>query len=345
MKEICVLFGGKSTEYDVSLRSVLFVLSVLEKLPYRIHKIGITRNGKWLLFKGENSEIAEDKWHENPKNEPICVDFSQKMLFTDSERLYPDVAFPVMHGEYGEDGRIQGVLELLEIPVIGVDSFSASLCMDKEKCKIIAQSSAIPVTPYVALRKNGEDNEKIIGMIKTDIRRGVDVFVKPSRGGSSVGISHVKHESELDSAVKTAFSLCDTVLIERAINGHECEVAILETGSALTVSEVGKISYTGDFYDYDEKYKSTNVKYEIPAQITDKSRTLCQKYAKEIFLLLGCRSMARVDFFVTEQGQVYFNEINAIPGFTSISMYPMLISHEKITPSELMTRLVRNAIR
>ncbi len=344
MKEICILFGGKSTEYDVSLRSVAFVLSSFEKLPYRIHKIGITRDGKWLLFKGENSEILEDKWHENPKNEPICIDFSQKMLFTDSERLYPDVAFPVMHGEYGEDGRVQGVLELLEIPIIGVDSFSASLCMDKEKCKIIAQSRGIPVAPYVALRKNSKDNEKVLNLIKTDIRRGIDVFVKPSRGGSSVGISHIKHERDLDTAIKSAFSLCDTILIERAISGHECEVALLEDGGALIVSEVGKISYTGDFYDYDEKYKSANVKYEIPAQITDTCRTLCQKYAEEIFLLLGCHSMARVDFFVTEQGQVYFNEINAIPGFTSISMYPMLLSHAKITPSDLIIRLIRNAI-
>ncbi len=343
MKEICVLFGGKSTEYEVSLRSATFVLSVMEKLPYKIHKIGITKEGKWLLFKGEKSEIAEDKWHENPKNEPICVDFSQKTFFTKDEIIYPDIIFPVMHGEDGEDGRVQSVAELLGISLVGVDSFSASLCMDKEKCKIIAQSSAIPVTPYVALRKNGEDNEKIIGMIKTDIRRGVDVFVKPSRGGSSVGISHVRDERLLDCAIETAFSFCDTVLIEKTVKGHECEVAILEKDGELIISEVGEISYEGDFYDYDVKYKSSSVRYEIPAKIPQESRTLCQKYAKEIFLLLGCRSMARVDFFVTEQGQVYFNEINAIPGFTSISMYPMLISHMGITHSELISTLIKNA--
>ena len=343
MKEICVLFGGKSTEYEVSLRSATFVLSVMEKLPYKIHKIGITKEGKWFLFKGNDSEILEDKWHKNPQNMPICVDFSQKALFTSDETIFPDIIFPVMHGEDGEDGRVQSVAELLDISLVGVDSFSASLCMDKEKCKIIAQESSIPVTPYISLKKGDKDNFKIVDMVRKELKKGADVFVKPSKGGSSVGISRVRNEKLLDCAIETAFSFCDTVLIEKTVKGHECEVAILEKDGELIISEVGEISYEGDFYDYDVKYKSSSVRYEIPAKIPQESRTLCQKYAKELFVSLGCRSFARIDFFVDDNEGVYFNEINAIPGFTNISMYPMLISHMGISHSELISTLIKNA--
>lgn len=335
-KEIIVLFGGESSEYEVSLRSSYSVLEALDKEKYIIYKIGITKEGKWYLFEGENEEIISDKWHKNDKNKPICVDFSQKCLLCEGRVINATLAFPVMHGEYGEDGRIQSVLELLGIRPIGPSSRSAFLCMDKHLCKTVAMREGIPVVPYVAISRAHSYTMNELWEELSAL--GGDLFVKPSTTGSSVGISHIKSKKELAQALKGAFLYSDIALIERAIYGSECEVALLATDDEIVVSEVGQIDYKADFYDYKTKYHSDTVKYKIPAKIPEECRLLCQKYAKELYFALGCDSLCRMDFFVTES-EVYFNEVNAIPGFTEGSMYPMLMAKSGFSLSELVDAL------
>lgn len=336
---ICIIFGGKSTEYEVSLRSAYTVLESIDTKKYTIHKIGISKSGSWYLFNGENSEILENQWHKNTQNKPLCVDFSEKRLVCAGQKIRADVLFPIMHGQYGEDGRIQAVAELLGARLVGVSCASASLCMDKYLCKSVAQREKIPVVPYIVLRE-GElsGHEDIFERLNTS-----ELFIKPTLGGSSVGISHVRKGEDLNQALICAFKHSDTVLAERAIKGKECEVGVLEVNGKIITTCVGAISYDGDFYDYEVKYHSDGVRYEIPAKIPQKSATLCRNYAKILFKALGCHGMCRVDFFVTDKGRVYFNEVNAIPGFTSASIYPMLLSHEGYGMRTLIDTLIKNA--
>ena len=340
MKKICVLFGGESNEYEVSLRSAFSVLESIDYQKYIVYKIGITRDGKWLLFNGENEEILNDTWHENRKNIPICVDFSQKSLVAGSVRISPDLALIIMHGEYGEDGRIQGLFELLHIKKLGVSASSASLCMDKHLCKLVAMSECIPVVPYVLLKRRDACYDSLI----SEIGEEMDVFVKPCTTGSSVGISRVRDKEELKRAIYYALEYSDKVLIERAIDGAECEVAVMEASNELVVSEVGSLSYKSDFYDYETKYNSSTVKYKIPAKIPEECRNLCREYARRLFESLGCSGLCRVDFFVTREGEVFFNEVNALPGFTSGSMFPMLFEGEGYQMMELIDALICQAL-
>ncbi len=339
--EICVLFGGMSSEHEVSLASAHTVLGAIDEKKYIVRKIGITRGGEWYLFEGSISEILEDKWHKSDKKVPICVDFLEKCLVCGDKKIRPSVAFPVMHGEYGEDGRVQSLFELLGIKCVGADSRCASLCMDKYLCKCVATRERIPVTPYITVKKGHYEINELLCKIGESI---CDLFVKPSLGGSSVGISHIHSEGELAGALERALKYSDTVLIEEAIKGSECEVAILEREGECVVSEVGQICYEADFYDYQTKYFSSSVKYKIPASISLKCAEECRDFAKRLFLALGCRGMSRFDFFVCENGQIYFNEVNAIPGFTGGSMYPMLLRAQGYELEVLIDALIASAI-
>lgn len=335
-RDIFILFGGQSSEYEVSLASVCNVLSFVDGDKYNVHKIGITRRGEWYFIEGEIDCILEDNWEQRCKKVPICVDFSSKSFILEGKRIRPSAVIPILHGEYGEDGRVQSLFELLDLRCVGVDSACASLCMDKGLCKCVALSSLIPVVPYIAVGRREYSLDTLI----SEIGEGeCDLFVKPSRGGSSVGITHVRHTNELDSAMKHAFEYCDTVLVEEAISGRECEVAILEGDGEIIVSEVGEILYSSDFYDYETKYHSDGVKYQIPAKISPKCADECREFAKKLFILLGCRGMARVDFFVRED-EIFFNEINAIPGFTSSSMYPMLLERKGFALNSIIDFLI-----
>lgn len=343
MKErisVGVVFGAQSNEHEVSLKSAYAILEAIDVSKYEVHKIGITRQGKWFCFRGENKEILNDVWYQNPKNEPICVDFLRKTLLARGSELRLDAVFPIMHGEYGEDGRVQSLFELLGIPLVGVSSASAVLCMDKGISKAVATRELIPVVPYISVRRGEYD----IKELKEQIPPRCELFVKPARSGSSVGISKISCVSELEGALEIALDVCDEALIEKGIRGRECEVAVLCDGEKTVVSDVGEISYKASFYDYNTKYNSRGVKYKIPAKIPEECRNLCQKYAKELFCALGVRSMARVDFFVSEDGAVYFNEVNAIPGFTRGSMYPMLMRHAGYPLKELIDALIHSAL-
>ena len=336
---VCVLFGGQSGEYEVSLSSATTILRAINYDKYAVHKIGITRDGRCYLFEGDNELILKDKWLENGKNTPICVDFSKKRLFSEEQELCPDVVFPALHGDFGEDGRVQALFELLNIPMVGPSTASASTCMDKHLCKSVAMRELVPVVPYVAFSKrdfiNGNTECELDGI----------VFVKPSTAGSSLGITRASGKSEIACAIAKALEYSNEALVEREVRGRECEVAVTEIGGQIVVSEVGQISYKSEFYDYATKYKTGNVKYKIPAKIGEECRNLCKKYAKTLFEALGCHGHARFDFFVTKEKEIYFNEVNALPGFTEGSMYPMLMNKLGYDMPRLIDLLITEAMR
>lgn len=348
-KNICVLFGGRSSEYEVSLSSASAVMSHMDAEKYNIIKIGITKDtGAWYLFPGDVSAVRDGSWCSDASalrrvyiDTDICGG-----LFTieDGERapLSCDAVFPVLHGACGEDGTVQGMLDLCAIPYVGCGCAASAVAMDKAMTKSVVSTLSIPQARCVVLRRRDyEDNPASAENAAEKV--GYPMFVKPSRAGSSVGVSKVKSRAELTAALETAFREDDKVLCEEAIVGAEVEVAVLEEQGRYTVSAPGEIVPGSDFYDYETKYVSDVASYHIPARVSEEDTDKLRRYAEEIFRALDCRGLARVDFFSTERGPV-FNEINTLPGFTPISMYPKLIAHSGVSFGELIDRLIEAAI-
>ena len=330
-KSVCILFGGKSEEYEVSLRSAYSVLCSIDTERYEIAKIGITRDGKWLRFLGNNEDILNDRWETSSL--PIRIDFSTGCV----DNLPLDTAFfPVMHGNFCEDGRLQGMLETIGAKYVGCDSASSFLCMDKHLTKLIARENSVPVVPWICASKCEDFRE-----IAHDVSNfGYPVFIKPCKSGSSRGSSIIHNESMLFSALDGAFAYSDTVLIERYVKATECEIGALTTDRGTIFSEVGALTYSSDFYDYNTKYLSTNTKYSIPAPLPLGVSEKIKEYARTLYSVFGCRHLSRLDFFVTEEHKIYFNEINTMPGFTSSSMYPMLFENSGYSFSEIIDILL-----
>ena len=331
-KSVCVLFGGKSEEYEVSLRSAYSVLCSIDTERYEIAKIGITRDGKWLRFLGSNEDILSDRWELSAL--PVHIDFSTGCV----DNLPLDtVFFPVMHGSHCEDGRLQGIFESIGARYIGCHSASSFLCMDKHLTKIIASENSIPTVRGLCVRKNNLDFKKICKDVSVF---AYPVFVKPVSSGSSRGASLVKNESELFDAIMNALEFSDSVLIEEYILGTECEIGALEVDGNVIFSEVGSLDYASDFYDYNTKYLSNKAKYSIPAVLPDHITDKIKEYAKKLYSIFGCRHLSRLDFFVTDSGKIYFNEINTMPGFTKTSMFPMLFAHSGYSFTEIIDILL-----
>ncbi len=313
---VAVLFGGRSSEHEISLRSAAFVIRNLDPTRFEVVSLLIDKQGKW------------------PTAYPIGLD----------QKLNIDVIFPVLHGPMGEDGTVQGFLELAEIPYVGSGVLASALGMDKEKAKRLARDAGFPVVPFQVLRNSF--SEKIE---PEKIEMNFPLFVKPANMGSSVGVHKVKNEAELKEALKDAFLYDSKVLVEKAIVGREIEVSVLEdqdTSHPPLVSIPGEVIPSHEFYSYEAKYLDENgAQYIIPAQLTPDQVKRAQEIARGVFLALDCEGMGRVDLFLEKStGQFYFNEINTIPGFTSISMYPKLWEYSGISNHELLSRLVDLAI-
>ena len=334
---LCVIFGGRSTEYEVSLRSVSTLLNHLNREKYNLHIIGITKKGKWYLFQGEEKTIINDTW-ENEKKTEINLSINEGAFLTeDGKKIKPNKVFVMMHGEDGEDGKIQAMLELARIKYVGCDSFSSALCMDKELAKKIANGMGISVANDIVINKNDYDIKNIISRSN---RLGYPLFVKTARGGSSVGVRKTNNEKELKKAIRELFNLCPKLIIEKYIKGSEIEVAVLEKNGEIIAIGCGQIKYTSEFYDYNSKYKCDQNQYVIPANIDTGLRKKLFNIAKRLFFAFGCSDLSRIDFFITEQGKIIFNEINTLPGFTSISMYPMIMEKQGISVSHLIDKLL-----
>ncbi len=337
-ENVGILFGGESNEYEVSLKSAACVLGFLEDTGYNLFRIGITKNGEWYLFFGQSSEISDGSWVENPNNRK-CRPVSGGIAAYDGKPIRLDCVFPVLHGIGCEDGRLQGLFDTLHIPYIGSGCAASALCMDKALCKAYLSEYGIPAVKTLVFSRGDADIRR-----QTAEKLTFPVFVKPARSGSSVGISKVFCDAELDDALSLAFSIDKKVLIEEDACGKEIEVAVLENSDgSLLVSACGEIESGSEFYDYDAKYIKNTSEMHIPACISKEKSDEIRELAKKIFRITEARSLARIDFFCGDK--IYFNEINTLPGFTDISMYPLLINDAGISQKALVRRLIAASLQ
>ncbi|MBQ7354058.1 MAG: D-alanine--D-alanine ligase [Clostridia bacterium] len=349
MLNLCCLFGGESTEYEVSLRSVTSVIENADPAKYTLTTVGITRDGKWYLYNGPVAAIAKDEWWKDETYirpamiSPSKGDRCLLVLEGTTYRKIPlDVVFPVMHGAHCEDGTLQGLLELSGIPFVGPDCRSSAVCIDKFSTKAVLNNFKIPQArvEFVTRRELAEEFDAVAVRVAA---LGYPVFVKPSATGSSIGVSKVRTPDALQDAIANAARFDDVVLVEEFIDGREIEVAIMGN-DAPVASVCGEIDPGSDFYDYETKYVSDTASYYIPARLSNEASDAIRKTACEIYRRLGCAGLSRVDFFYTADGRYIFNEINTLPGFTSISMYPKLFMACGMTYAEVIDRLVEHAL-
>ncbi len=346
-KSVCVVFGGQSPEHDISRISVTSVIENLDSEKYDIFAIGITKTGKWYLYTGDFKNIKDGAWEKDDENKAkaiISPDASDKavLVFKDDKilRIRPDVIFPVLHGEYGEDGTIQGLLELSHIPYVGMGVMASANGMDKTSSKIVFSDAGIPQADWY-VHNAGDDKDTAI--LKIEEKLGYPCFVKPARTGSSVGVGKAHNRNELNSALTNAVKFDRKVLVEECIEGHEVECAVLGN-SDVKASVVGEIKPEVEFYDFDAKYKDNTTVLEIPAKLDEKTSDKIREYAVRAFKALDGQGLTRVDFFVKySNGDIILNEVNTMPGFTSISMYPKLWENTGIKYSELLDKLIELA--
>lgn len=345
-KTILIVFGGRSPEHDVSLISASSVIRNIDKEKYNILKLGITKKGAWLLTDADEDEIKSGKWVDNITNVPafLSPDTAANRLITLSrDNIYCtidiDAVFPVLHGEHGEDGTIQGLFELAAIPYVGCGVRSSANCMDKATTKIILDNAGIKQAKSICITKMDFEKDAQTVINKAQQLSPYPLFVKPSGTGSSVGVFKVKDKDALQIALSQAFKYDSKVLVEEYIKGREVEVAVLGNDNPQA-SVCGEIVPANEFYDYDAKYVSDNSALHIPAKIDEQIASKVRSEAVKAFIATDCTGIARVDFFVTDCGDIMLNEINTLPGFTHISMYPKLFEATGIPYKELIDRLI-----
>lgn len=349
MKKVLVLFGGVSSEHDVSVASAYYVLQNIPREQYEVLSVGITKAGEWLLFEGDSKLLPEDKWVNSGKCTKAVLSPDRSdgglLIFREAgvEKVKIDVVFPVLHGKNGEDGTMQGFLQLSGIPYVGCDTLSSAMCMDKHITNCVADMAGIPqakwtyITDYMYAR-SGEE------FLKDSAEKlGFPIFVKPANAGSSVGISKAKDMDALREAMTLAFKHDRKVVLEECIVGTEVECAVLGNEKPMA-SVPGEIASCKEFYDYDAKYISESKTY-IPARFDEDTLNRVRAEALRVYTALGCSGLTRVDFFLSDGGKkLLFNEANTIPGFTSISMYAKMMEKTGVPYGELIDRLIKLAI-
>lgn len=351
MKNIILLFGGRSSEYEVSLSSATGAYNNIDKSKYNVHLVGITREGRFFYYAGDADKIAKDEW-QNDEKYPLSLDLSDGCVSYikngETVHLHVDAVMPMIHGKYCEDGTLQGLFAVADIPVVGCDCQSSAVCMDKAVTKmIVAAETKVRQAKAVVVRAADVKSDCDIEGIreKCESKFGYPMFVKPSRAGSSVGVSKVRSAEKFAEALRVALGEDSKVLIEECINGVEVEVAVLEEHGKYTVAHPAEIdSGSAEFYDYETKYISDASSFYLPARLTEEKQNEVRSYAKAIFKALDCSGYSRVDFFYTPEGEFVFNEINTLPGFTPISMYPKMMVNEGISYSELVSRLIEGVL-
>jgi len=344
-----ILFGGRSAEHEVSLQSAKNVIEALDKNKYELVLIGIDRSGKWYLNEASHFLLHEDDpAHislEHGKTELAMIPgaSSSQIVPLDGEKVIDqlDVIFPVLHGPYGEDGTVQGLLRMADIPFVGADVLGSAVSMDKDVMKRLLKEAKIPQAKF---QSYVESEQKRIDIETLRSQVGMPCFVKPANLGSSVGISKVHNEKELMPALEKAFEFDHKIIVEEYIQGREIECSVLGNENPIA-SLPGEVMPSHEFYSYEAKYlDQKGASFQIPAALTDQLIKDIQDLAIKTFRILNCEGMARVDFFLKADGQVLVNELNSIPGFTKISMYPKLWEVSGISYSELLDRLVELAI-
>ena len=347
-KKVALLFGGVSSEHEVSCMSVASVYENIDREKYDPQLLGITKGGEWFLYCGDIENVRQHKWTEDAKNLKrafICPDRSvHGIMVEEGPTMFPhriDAVFPVLHGRNGEDGSMQGLLEIAGIPYVGCRVLSSALCMDKDVCHAVLKNAGVPQVKWLTFMK-GCDLGEAFRTVTAEL--GYPVFVKPANAGSSVGITKAKSEAELDAAFDLAFANDRKIIVEAAVkNPIEVECAVFGNGE-LTVGGPGEIVPADEFYSYDAKYFNAESKLYIPARLSEEKAEEIRETAKRAYRVLGCRGLTRVDFLVDrETGEVVLNEPNTLPGFTNISMYPKLMMAAGMSYKGLISGLIELA--
>ena len=343
MKQILILFGGCSTEYGVSLQSAHAVLTHLDRARYCPVPVGITRQGQWRYYTGSLGAIPDDRWQEEPGVPcTLCLDRGARALLLldgTGRRLPFDAAFPVLHGKNGEDGTLQGLLELAGVPVIGCGTLSSALCMDKDRAHKLAALAGVQA-PRSVLFRRGAGVEELREAADT---LGYPLFVKPVRAGSSFGVTRVTGPEQLAGAAESAFSNDRELLLEEAVPGFEVGCAVLGT-EELIMGAVDEIELSQGFFDFEEKYTLKTSAIHCPARISPQKAAEIQQAARTIYRALDCKGFARVDLFLTPEGGIVFNEVNTIPGFTAHSRYPNMMKAVGLDFSHLISRIIETEV-
>lgn len=357
MIRVLLFFGGKSPEHEISVLSAISVLRHVDKKSFHLIPIGITRNGEWASSEQTARMLPKDLRGE--------VDYSRSKIlasFFEKTRSW-DLVFPLFHGPYGEDGTIQGFLEFMGIPFVGSGVLASSTSMDKIAMKQILASMGLPQVEYCFFTREEWQKNPFVCLKRIEQKLSYPIFVKPANSGSSIGITKVPSQKEMDKAMSLAFGYDRRVLVEQGILARELEVSVLGNleDEKRTISSPGEIIPSREFYNYEAKYYSDS-KLVIPAQIKPSTEQKIKEYTEQTFFALNCQGLLRVDFFLEEKlekeknqddcgvgndddGTIYVNEVNTLPGFTPISMYPKLMEQEGISYTELISRLFYLALK
>jgi D-alanine-D-alanine ligase len=352
-RRIGLIFGGRSGEHEVSLASAKSVIANLDHKKYEVVPIAITKTGAWLLG-ADPQALLETGQDAQPEATTTTVtltgDPNMRRLIPleNGEQLREngalDVIFPVMHGTTGEDGALQGLLEMANVPYVGCGVLGSALGMDKEKMKMIFQNIGLPIVDYLVYRRHEWERSPEAVMDAIEQRLGYPTFIKPANLGSSVGINKAHNRAELEHAINVAAEYDRKIVIEKGINCRELECAVLGNDEPI-VSVVGEVAASSEFFDYNAKYIDNKSEITIPAALPQATAEEIRRQALQAFLALDLNGLARVDFFLEkETGQVYINEVNTLPGFTQVSMYPMLWEASGIPYRELLDRLIELGI-
>ena len=347
---VCILFGGISPEHEVSLRSAESVLNNIDQSKYNVFPVGITKDGDWICFGGKDySMLPAGTWITHPDNRRAAISpvRGQGLLTFEGDcvvRERIDVVFPVLHGENGEDGAMQGLLQMAGIPYVGPHVSASAVAMDKTLTKLVVDQAGVPQAAWQLVRRQDLEYHMDTTLARLEEKFQYPMFVKPAGTGSSVGVSKAADQEALRTALLAASVYDSKILVEEFIHGREVEVAVMGNDNPVA-SICGEIDSGADFYDYEAKYVTdTSVAY-IPARISEETQELVREAAVKVYSAIGCQGLSRVDFFVTFEGErVVFNEINTLPGFTSISMYPKLFAASGIPYGELIDELINLAV-
>ena len=338
---LVVVFGGRSAEHDVSCVTAAHVLRAVDRSRYDVTAIGIDRSGSWHLAEGAMAALEKGTDELPDRLEPSGLPVSSAPVLMAAASTGTTVVLPLLHGPMGEDGTIQGLLELLDLPYVGSGVLASALCMDKAMAKDVLARHGVPQPRHVSLSESSTTSALLESTIRT---LGRPLFVKPANMGSSIGVSKVRTLEEFTVAVDHAFTYDDVVVVEEAIEGREIEVAILGNDDPRA-SVPGEIVPGNDFYDYDDKYVTDGATLIVPAELDGSSVAEVQQLAISVFRLLRCSGLARIDFFYEQNGRGFLcNEVNTMPGFTPISMYPKLWGASGLPYPELIDRLVDLAL-
>lgn len=339
-KVVCILFGGKSSEYEVSLMSASSVIENLDGYKYDVINIGITKDGRWFRYYGDVQAIKNDTWHLdncndvliNPCNNSGIIEIKESELIP----LKIDVVFPVLHGRYGEDGAIQGLFEILGIAYIGCGVISSAICMDKDYAHRLVEYGGIEVPKSQVIHKCFEKG-KVLDFVD---KVGFPIYIKPANEGSSIGMTKAMNSYDLFMGIQEAFKFDDKVVLEENIDGFEVGCAIIGN-KELLVGSVSELEVpNGIFLDYEEKYSIKKIKVHIPARVDSILKDRIIATAKDIYRILACSGLSRVDMFIDKDKRIIFNEVNTMPGFTTTSIFPEMLISSNMTYSEILDKLI-----